>query len=61
MAAVGVATVWLNNAQPSAKLSLDPWLVVGMIAVSVSLALLSTLLVAWQPSHVRPLEVLRNE
>jgi putative ABC transport system permease protein len=61
MAAVGLATVWLNNAQPAAKLSLDPWLVAGMTAVSVSLALLSTLLVAWQPSHVRPLEVLRNE
>lgn len=61
MGGVGLATVILNGIQPAAKLTLDPVLVLGMIAVSVGLALLSTFAVAWQSTRVRPLEVLRNE
>jgi putative ABC transport system permease protein len=61
MVGVGLAMVWINAQQPQAFLSLDGLLAVVMVGVSVALALLSASLVAWHPTHVRPLEVLRNE
>src|SRR5207244_12099944 len=61
MVGVGLAMVWINDQRPQAQLSLDPVLAVVMTGVSVALALLSASLVAWRPTHVRPLEVLRNE
>jgi putative ABC transport system permease protein len=61
MVGVGIAIWWINNAQPQANLSLSPLLVLLMIGVSIALAMLSAALVAWRPTHIRPLEVLRNE
>lgn len=61
MIGVGVAIIVINKLAPQAMLSLDPVLAFVMIAVAIALALISTTLVAWQPTRVRPLEVLRNE
>lgn len=61
MVGVAVAIWWINNAQPGADLSLSPPLVLLMIGISIALAMVSAALVAWRPTHVRPLEVLRNE
>ena len=61
MIAVIIAVAYVNTAQPQAELSIDPLLFLTMVGVSVALALLSAWLVAWRPTHIRPLEVLRNE
>ena len=52
---------WIDSQEPQAQLTLSPRLVVLMIGISMFLAMSSAALVAWQPTHVRPLEVLRNE
>ncbi|MDQ6695111.1 MAG: FtsX-like permease family protein [Chloroflexota bacterium] len=61
MAGVALAMLWINNAVPQALLSFDPVLAVEMVGIAVALALLSAVAVAWRPTHVRPLDVLRNE
>jgi putative ABC transport system permease protein len=61
MAAVAVACNVTNRLQPSAKLVLNPGLVVIMVAVSIAIAIGSAAAVAWHPVQVRPLEVLREE
>jgi putative ABC transport system permease protein len=61
MVTVAIAMAGIDILQPGADLSLDPVLAVAMIGVSVLLALGTTALVAWQPVHTRPLDVLRNE
>ena len=62
----GVASVWLaialiNVREASARLALNPLPALGIVAVAWGLALGSVLLVAWRPTHVRPLTVLREE
>jgi putative ABC transport system permease protein len=61
MVTVAIAMAGINILQPGAELSLDPVLAVVMVGVAVLLALGTTALVAWQPVHARPLDVLRNE
>ena len=61
MIAVAGAMAFINLQRPAAQLALDPWMAAGMVALSAALALGVTVLVAWQPTHVRPLEVLREE
>jgi putative ABC transport system permease protein len=61
MVAVAGAMAFVNTQTPAAELSLNPILAVGMVALSIALALSVTALVAWQPTHVRPLAVLRDE
>jgi len=56
-----VAVNWINSQQARADLSVSPLLAALMVAVSIALAILATALVAWQPTRVRPLDVLRNE
>jgi putative ABC transport system permease protein len=56
-----IAINWINTQQARAALSVSPLLAALMIAISIALSLISTALVAWQPTRVRPLEVLRNE
>jgi ABC-type antimicrobial peptide transport system permease subunit len=61
MIAVGAVVAYIDATRPAAQLSLDPGLAGVMIGVAVAVALLSTTLVAWHPSHSRPAAVLRNE
>ena len=61
MGAVAIAMAGINYLRPAALLSLDPGLAAIMVGVSVALTLLVTALVAWQPTRVRPLAVLREE
>ncbi len=56
-----IAINWINTQQARAALTVSPLLAALMIAISIALSLISTALVAWQPTRVRPLEVLRNE
>jgi putative ABC transport system permease protein len=61
MVTVAIAMAGINILRPGAELALDPVLAVVMVGVAVLLALGTTALVAWQPVHARPLDVLRNE
>jgi putative ABC transport system permease protein len=61
MAGVAIAVNIINMSQPAAKLTLDLWLVVAMLVVSIVIAAGVATLVAWRPAHVRPLDVLRAE
>jgi len=54
---VAIINVW----QPAAKIGLNPPLMLIMAAVAILLALGSAAAVAWQPTQVRPLTVLRTE
>ncbi len=62
----GIASVWvviavINACEASARLALDPLPALVIVAVAVGLALGYALVVAWRPTHVRPLAVLREE
>ncbi|WP_110515345.1 ABC transporter permease [Herpetosiphon llansteffanensis] len=61
MLAVWIAITVLNTLQPKAKMGLDflPGLLI--FGCSIGLALLTALVVAWRPAHLRPLHVLREE
>lgn len=60
--AAAVSAVYLINAtQPGAQLTVEPVILTGMLALSVSVAVISAAIVAWQPTRVRPLDVLRYE
>jgi putative ABC transport system permease protein len=61
MGAVAVAIQVINRLRPNANLALEPAQVPGMIVLATGIALASALVVAWRPTHVRPLEVLRQE
>jgi putative ABC transport system permease protein len=61
----GILSVWLaialaNWQETGLELALDPLPALGIVAVTVGLALGSALLVAWRPTHQRPLTVLRD-
>jgi putative ABC transport system permease protein len=51
----------LNLSLAAGRLVIEPTILVGMLVVSVAIALLSAAVIAWQPTRVRPLEVLRYE
>ncbi|NBC17915.1 MAG: FtsX-like permease family protein [Bacteroidetes bacterium] len=62
---LGILAVWgvLQGLERLWDLSLvlDPSLAAGMVLLAIALALSSAALVAWRPTHVRPLFVLRAE
>lgn len=55
------AITMINLSQPAAQMSIEPMIVGGMLLFSVVIAVLSAAVVAWQPTQVRPLDVLRYE
>jgi putative ABC transport system permease protein len=59
--AVVIAITLINFAQPAAQLQIEPVLAIIMVIFSTGIALVSAALVAWQPTRVRPLDVLRYE
>jgi ABC-type antimicrobial peptide transport system permease subunit len=60
MAAVALAVILVNKMQPAAKMHYDVRLAGLMIVIAILVAALSSLSAAWQPTHQRPLEVLRD-
>jgi putative ABC transport system permease protein len=59
--AVGLAILVVNQLQPQAELVFNVVQAIIMLAVSIGLALLSAGVTGWNPTGVRPLEVLRDE
>lgn len=55
------AILFLNISIASSQFTLEPMIISGMLLFSVSIAVVSALVVAWQPTRVRPLNVLRYE
>jgi putative ABC transport system permease protein len=55
------AVVAINLAQLGARLVVEPVILGVMLLLSVGIALISAAVVAWQPTRVRPLDVLRYE
>lgn len=51
----------INLAQPGARLVIAPTILIAMLLFSVGIAVISAALVAWQPTRVRPLDILRCE
>lgn len=51
----------INLAQPGARLVVSPAILGVMLLFSVGIAVVSATLVAWKPTRVRPLDVLRYE
>lgn len=51
----------INLAQPGSRLVIAPAILGGMLVFSVCVAVVSAALVAWHPTRVRPLDVLRYE
>lgn len=45
----------------SVQMVMNPVITLLMLLASVSIAVLSAMVIAWQPTHVRPLDVLRYE
>lgn len=60
VASVFVAIAVVNRLEDGTRLALSPVPALLLVGMAVVLAVLSALLVAWQPTHVRPLEVLRE-
>ncbi|MBA3868900.1 MAG: FtsX-like permease family protein [Anaerolineae bacterium] len=56
-----LAITVINLTQPGARLVVEPLIVSVMLVLSVGIAVVSAALVAWQPTRVRPLDVLRYE
>jgi putative ABC transport system permease protein len=56
-----LAIILINILWPIAQLVIEPTILVGMLVFSVAIALLSAAIIAWQPTRVRPLDVLRYE
>ena len=61
MVGVAIAIVVINQLQPKARLLFDLPQATLLIAVTTAFAMIAALLVAWQPTHVRPLTILREE
>jgi putative ABC transport system permease protein len=51
----------LNLSMAGGRLVIEPAILVGMLVFSIATALLSAAIIAWQPTRVRPLDVLRYE
>jgi putative ABC transport system permease protein len=58
-AALAISLV--NSSLAGGQLVIEPTILVGMLVFSVAIALLSAAIIAWQPTRVRPLDVLRYE
>jgi putative ABC transport system permease protein len=58
---VAVAAVLLRALLSEAPARLNPWIILGLLALAVGLSLAATLIAAWPASRQRPLEVLRYE
>lgn len=58
---VFIAITLINNAEPNAGMKFEPLVASATALLSVVIALGSAALVAWQPTRVRPLDVLRYE
>jgi putative ABC transport system permease protein len=56
-----LAILLLNASLAAGQLVIDPTILIGMLAFSVIIALLSAAIIVWQPTRVRPLDVLRYE
>ena len=56
-----VALELINLSQPGIGLSAEPLILAGMLLLSVAIAVTSAAVVVWQPTRVRPLDVLRYE
>jgi putative ABC transport system permease protein len=56
-----VAIALINASVADAAMVVEPMIAAGMLLLSVSIAVISAAVVAWQPSRVRPLDVLRYE
>jgi len=61
MVGVAIAILLIDATQPDAKLAFNTLQAVVMVAVSIGIALASAGLVAWHPTRIRPLAVLRDE
>jgi putative ABC transport system permease protein len=59
--AVIIVVMLINISLPGAELMIEPVITGGMLLFSVTIAILSAGVVAWQPTRVRPLDVLRYE
>lgn len=55
------AITLINVTQPGTELVIEPTILTVMLLLSVSVAVFSAGIVAWQPTRVRPIEVLRYE
>jgi putative ABC transport system permease protein len=56
-----IAIIVINVSVLGGILVIEPLILVGMLLFSVSISLVSAGVVAWQPTRVRPLDVLRYE
>jgi putative ABC transport system permease protein len=56
-----VAMLLLSVLQAGGRFIVDPAILAGMLLFSIGIAVLSAAVVAWQPTRVRPLDVLRYE
>lgn len=61
IAGAALALMLINLSQPGAELVIEPTILTGMLVFSVGIALLSAVIIAWRPTRVRPLDVLRYE
>jgi putative ABC transport system permease protein len=55
------AITLISLSQPAAEVWIEPWVLAAMLMASIGIALISAASVAWQPTHIRPMEVLRYE
>jgi ABC-type antimicrobial peptide transport system permease subunit len=59
---IGAAcAITVLNIALTTNLTIEPRILTTMLLFSVSIAVMSAAVVAWQPTRVRPLEVLRYE
>lgn len=58
---VAVAIMLINNAEPNAGMTFEPLIAGATALLSILIAMGSASVVAWQPTRVRPLDVLRYE
>jgi putative ABC transport system permease protein len=56
-----IALELINLSQPGVGLISEPLILAGMLALSIVIAVSSAAVVVWQPTRVRPLDVLRYE
>ncbi len=61
MVGVAIAIGMIDQLQPQAQLTFDLSQAALLTVVTTAFAMIAALLVAWQPTHVRPLTVLREE
>jgi putative ABC transport system permease protein len=61
VAAVAGVVAYYNSAWPNSAITFQPPLALALIGIAVAITLGSAALVAWKPTRVRPLTVLRDE